>query len=94
MPDSMHMSTPTPNPDGDPGPLDKVALGCAIWFALTSWNWAYLMNVWVSLPAGLIATGLWLRSRKRGHHSTVSRATGTILVFGTISAAVTITQFQ
>ena len=88
------MSTSTPRADAEPGALDKVALACAIWFALTSWIWAYLMNVWMSLPVGLIATGLWLRSRKLGHRSTVSRATGTILVVGTTSAAVAITQFQ
>ena len=88
------MSTSTPKSDAEPGALDKVALGCAIWFALTSWVWAYLINVWMSLPMGLIATGLWWRSRNRGHRSAVSRATGRLLVFGVISAALAITQFQ
>jgi len=88
------VSTSTPIADSKPGALDKIALGCAIWFALTSWVWAYLMNVLISLPVGLIATGLWWRSRNRGHRSAVSRATGRLLVFGVISAAAAITQFQ
>lgn len=40
-----------------------IALLCALGFLLTSWTWAYLMPIFVSLPLGLVSLLLLRRAR-------------------------------
>ncbi|MFM8387357.1 MAG: hypothetical protein ACKOCB_11155 [Planctomycetia bacterium] len=40
-----------------------IALLCALGSLLTSWTWAYLIPLFVSLPLGLVSLLLWRRAR-------------------------------
>jgi hypothetical protein len=44
--------------------LFYVAVVLAIWFALTSWAWTYLICLFISYPFGLISFIMWLSLRK------------------------------
>lgn len=64
------------------------ALVFAIWFALTAWFWAWLANLFFSLPFGLAALILYFTGRYQVPGNRLNRAVLIILITG-IAVSVT-----
>ena len=45
------------------------ALVCSIWFLLTSYFWAYYINLVFSFPVGFLALVFWNFGRKKETHN-------------------------
>ena len=65
-----------------------VALICAIWFALTSWFWAYAMNLMISYPAGIVGLFFWNKVRKIDPNSMINRISLILLVAGLLISSI------
>jgi hypothetical protein len=65
-----------------------VALVFAIWFALTSWLWAWLLNIFLSYPFGLAALIIYFIGRKHAPGNKLNRAVLIILALGWLSSIV------
>jgi len=66
----------------------KLAMVFAIWFALTSWLWTYLMNIFISYPFGVIALLLFLKERKRDPQNVLNNRVLLVLIAGWIISIV------
>lgn len=62
------------------------ALLCAVWFILTSWFWAYFVNVVFSFPIGLVGLFLWYRGKKQEGGSLRFRIVQYILIAGVVTS--------
>jgi len=71
-----------------------IALVFAIWFALTSWLWTYLMNIFISYPFGVVALLLYLKRRKIEPESKANKSVLLILIAGWIISIVAAVLFQ
>ena len=65
------------------------ALLFAVWFALTSWYWGWLANVYLSFPIGLLSILLWFIGRRYDPRKQRYEIVGWILAAGVVSAVVT-----
>ncbi len=63
---------------------------CGIWFALTSWVWAYLANVFISFPVGIFGVLLWLGAKKINPDNKWNRLAIILHIAGTASALITL----
>jgi len=59
-----------------------VALICAIWFFLTSWFWAYAVNLILSYPVGILGLFFWNKARKIDPGSTLNKVSFVLLAAG------------
>jgi hypothetical protein len=66
-----------------------VALICAIWFALTSWFWAWLINIIFSYPFGVLALILWFVGRRKNPGNKLNRIVLILLIAGWLSSIIT-----
>jgi len=66
----------------------KLAMVFAIWFALTSWLWTYLMNIFISYPFGVAALLLFLKERKRDPQNILNNRVLLVLIAGWIISIV------
>lgn len=59
-----------------------VAMVCAIWFALTSWFWVWLINIFFSYPFGLLALLLWFVGKKYNAGNKLNKKVAILLIAG------------
>ena len=64
--------------------LFVTAIVLAVWFALTSWFWVYLANVFFSFPVGIISLILWLVIKK--DEKKRNKVIPIILIIGLVSS--------
>jgi hypothetical protein len=65
-----------------------LALVFAIWFALSSWIWVYLFNVFFSYPFGAVAILLYFFEKKRNPGNYLNKWVLIILIAGWLSSLV------
>ena len=60
------MTSQTTNSDTGADPRrsshSTIAIICGVWFCLTSWIWAFLFNIVISYPIGLLGFCMWLQA--------------------------------
>jgi hypothetical protein len=71
-----------------------VALGCASWFALTSWIWTWLFAIFFAYPIGLIALFIWLAERRKNPENSMNNRVLWILIAGWISSILAMVFFK
>lgn len=64
--------------------LFVTAIVLAVWFALTSWFWVYLANLFFSFPVGIISLILWLAIKK--DEKKRNKVIPIILIIGCVSS--------
>ncbi|MBK8290482.1 MAG: hypothetical protein IPK96_05505 [Flammeovirgaceae bacterium] len=62
---------------------------CGVWFTSTIWLWAWLVNLFISLPVGIIGMIFWYFGKRDG----VSRLNGIALITHALGLAVAIISF-
>ena len=70
-------------------PIFWFALLFAAWFALTSWYWAWLANVYLSFPIGLLGLLLWFLGRRYDPRKERYKIVGWLLAVGVLATVVT-----
>ncbi len=65
------------------------ALACAIWFLLTGWLWAYLVNLIVAYPFGILGLVLWYKGKKTEGNSKRYKVVEIILLTGLAASIIT-----
>lgn len=71
-----------------------LAMVFAIWFALTSWYWSYLANIFISYPFGLAGLALYYIGRKYSPENRLNKKVLIVLLAGWISSALSILFFR
>jgi len=64
------------------------SLICAVWFATSSWAWAYLANVYISFPFAVLSFILWQVGKKIDPNPQKYLAIKALLLMGIMSAIV------
>lgn len=67
-----------------------IALVAAIWFMLTGWLWAYLANLFVAYPFGVLSAILWYKGRKIEGNSKRYKVVAVILGLGLAASMITL----
>lgn len=70
-----------------------IALVCAIWFLLTSWLWAYLINLIIASPAAIIGLILWKLGKNEAPESRLNRVVFWLFIAGFITSGVALLSF-
>ncbi|NOT75796.1 MAG: hypothetical protein HOP08_12790 [Cyclobacteriaceae bacterium] len=65
-----------------------LSLLCGIWFALTSWFWAYIANVFISFPVGILGFIFWVIGRNIGPPTKLNKASIIVHILGVASAVI------
>lgn len=65
----------------------------AVWFALTSWAWFYYVNLFYSLPFGILSLLFWYLGKKGDTNPGRYKVSKVILMIGIISAVLTLLLF-
>ncbi len=77
-------ATQTPKADKKALILHVAALVCAVWFLLTGWFWAYLVNIVFSYPVALLGLVLWYFGRRADPASRLGRVVIWLLAIGLV----------
>ena len=70
-----------------------IALVCAIWFLLTSWLWAYMINLIISWPVAIIGLILWKLGKNETPDSAVNKIAFWLFVAGFFISAIALLTF-
>jgi hypothetical protein len=61
---------------------------CGVWFMLTSWVWAYLANVFISFPVGILGVVFWVIAKKLNPQNKWNRLAIILHLIGLASAVI------
>ena len=70
-----------------------IALVCAIWFLLTSWIWAYLINLIISWPVAILGLIFWRLGKNHAPDSRVIRVTFWMFIAGFVISGLALLSF-
>ena len=73
--------------------FNTISLVCGTWFLLTSWLWAWGMNIFVSFPVGIVGIFFWFLAKRIQPANTWNDAALVLHVFGLASAIITLFMF-
>lgn len=66
------------------------SLVCAIWFALTASLWAYLANVFISFPVGVVSLFLCYKEKQIAPDNNRYKITLSILIAGAVVSLISL----